>query len=87
MNTRSRRSPWCTVQDAGGNTVTTDVSSVTLALEGPGDLTCTTNPQVAVAGVATFAACQVDTAGVGDTLTATDGVLTAATSTAFTITP
>jgi len=87
VNTAFTPQPVVTVQDAGGNTVTTDVSSVTLALEGPGDLTCTANPQVAVAGVATFAACQVDAAGVGDTLTATDGALTLATSAPFTITP
>ena len=41
-----------TVQDAGGNTVTGDTSSVTLALTTPGgaSLTCTTNPLAAVLG-------------------------------------
>ena len=41
-----------TVQDAFGNTVTGSTSSVTLALTTPGGatLTCSTNPQAAVAG-------------------------------------
>jgi hypothetical protein len=79
--------PVVTVQDAGGNTVTTDTSTVTLALTTPGGATlaCTANPQTAVAGVATFAGCKVDKAGTY-TLTATDGSLTSATSSSFTVT-
>ncbi len=79
--------PVVTVQDAGGNTVTTDTSSVTLALTTPGGATlgCSANPKAAVAGVATFAGCQVDKVGTY-TLTATDGALASATSSSFTVT-
>src|SRR3954454_24219396 len=82
--------PKVAVQDAGGNTVTTDTSSVTLAIgtnPGGGTLTCTTNPVAAVAGVATFAGCKLDNAGTGYSLTATDGSPTAATSASFDVTP
>ena len=53
------------MQDAGGNTVTTSTSSVTLALTTPGGATlaCTANPKAAVAGVATFAGCKIDKVG------------------------
>jgi hypothetical protein len=81
--------PKVTVQDAGGNTVTTDASNVTLAIgtnPGAGTLTCTTNPQAASAGVATFAGCKIDKIGTGYTLKATDGSLTLATSSTFNIT-
>ena len=81
--------PKVAVQDAGGNTVTTDTSSVTLAIgtnPGGGTLTCTTNPLTASAGVATFAGCKIDKSGTGYTLTATDGSLTSATSGTFNIT-
>jgi hypothetical protein len=77
------------VQDQFGNTVTTDTSSVTLAIgtnPGGGTLTCTTNPQSASSGVATFAGCKIDKAGNGYTLTATDGSLTSATSSSFNVT-
>jgi trimeric autotransporter adhesin len=79
--------PVVTVQDASGNTVTGNTSTVTLALTTPGGatLTCTANPKAATAGVVTFAGCKVDRAG-SYTLTATDGSLTAATSTSFAIT-
>ncbi len=79
--------PSATVQDAGGNTVTTDTSSVSLALTTPGgaSLTCTANPKPATAGVATFAGCKVDKTG-SYTLTATDGTLGSAVSSGFTIT-
>ena len=83
--------PQITVEDAGGNTVTTDTSSVSLAVStgsGPGSLSCTTNPLSAVGGVATFTGCSVNTIGTAYTLTATDmepsGTLTT-TSAAFTI--
>src|SRR5207302_3063571 len=49
-------------------------------------LTCTANPKAAVAGVDTFAACKIDKAGTGYTLTATSGSLTAATSNSFNVT-
>jgi trimeric autotransporter adhesin len=80
--------PTVTVQDAGGNTVTTDTSSVTLAIgtnPGSGALTCTANPVAASAGVAGFAGCKIDKAGTGYTLTATDGSLTSATSASFNV--
>ena len=75
------------MQDAGGNTVTTDTSSVTLTLTTPGggSLACTPNPKAAVAGVATFAGCKVDKSG-SYTLTATDGALATGASSSFTIT-
>ena len=78
--------PVVTVQDAGGNTVTGDTSSVTLALTVPAgaNLTCTTNPNAADAGVSTFAGCAVDQAGTY-TLTASDDSLTTAHSSSFAI--
>jgi hypothetical protein len=81
--------PKVTVEDAGGNVVTTDTSGVTLTIgtnPAGGTLTCTTNPLNASSGVATFAGCKIDKAGTGYTLTATDGSLTSATSATFNIT-
>ena len=83
--------PKVTVQDAYGNTVTTDSSSVALTITGGtgttgAGLTCTTNPQAASGGVSTFAGCQIDKSGTGYTLTATDASLTAAVSSSFNIT-
>ena len=79
--------PVVTIQDAGGNTVTTATSPVTLAITTPAGatLTCTTNPKTAVAGVATFTGCKIDKAGTY-TLTATASGLTAALSPSLTIT-
>jgi trimeric autotransporter adhesin len=82
--------PVVTVEDAAGYTVTSDSSSVTLAItSGTGTsgatLTCTPNPESAVAGVATFAGCKINLAGSGYTLKATDGTLTSATSLSFSI--
>jgi hypothetical protein len=76
-----------TVQDAGGNTVTGNTSGVTLALSTPAGATlaCTLNPKAAVAGIATFAGCNVALAGTY-TLTATDGALASAVSSSLTIT-
>src|SRR5262249_126669 len=74
------RQPVVSVQDAGGNTVTTDASTVSLALTTPAGatLSCTGgNSTGAISGVATFAGCQIDKAGTY-TLTATDGSLTSA---------
>jgi hypothetical protein len=81
--------PQVTVQDANGNTVTGDTSSVTLAVgtnPSGGTLSCTANPLSASAGVATFAGCKIDKSGNGYTLIATDGSLTSATSSTFNIT-
>ena len=77
--------PVVTVQDTYGNTVTTDTGTVALAKStGPaaGALSCTATTVTAVAGVATFANCQITgTAAAGTyTLTATRSGLTTATS-------
>jgi hypothetical protein len=82
--------PKVAVQDAGGNVVTTDASSVTLAItSGTGTagaaLTCTANPLAASSGVATFAGCKIDLAGSGYTLHASDGALTATDSSSFNV--
>jgi hypothetical protein len=79
--------PVVTVQDANGNTVANNTSSVTLSISGSPagvSLTCTANPKAAASGVATFAGCQIDKAGTY-TLTATDGALTAAVSSSITV--
>jgi ribosomal protein L24E len=80
--------PVVTVENAGNGAAITDTSDVTLAVTDPAGATfgCTTNPETAVAGVATFAGCDIHTAGTY-TLTATDGTLTSAVSMTVTITP
>ena len=71
------------VQDAAGNLVTTDTSSVTIGgTTFTGDSTLTTN---AVGGVATFSNLKPTTEGSAITLTASDGLLTEATSDPFTV--
>jgi hypothetical protein len=75
------------IQDSIGNTVTTSNAPVTIAIAnnaGGGTLggTLTVN---AVNGVAIFSNLKINAAGTGYTLTATSGVLTAATSNAFNI--
>ena len=83
--------PVVTVQDQYGNTVTTDTSTVTVAIgTNPGGGTLSgTLTKAAVAGVASFStnALKIDKVGTGYTLTATDGALASATSSAFNITP
>jgi hypothetical protein len=75
-----------TVEDAGGNVVTTDTSSVTVALTTAAGATLGgTQTVAAVNGVATFNNLTVDKVGTY-TLTATDGTLTSAVSSAFNIT-
>ena len=78
--------PVVAVQDAGGNTVTSNTSSVTLVITTPlgALLACTNNPKAASAGVATFAGCKIDTVGTY-TLTASDGLLASAVSAQFTV--
>ena len=84
--------PVVTVEDAGGNTVTGDTSTVTLSLTagtpttgGPGALSgCA--PTAASAGVATFTGCSINTEGTGYELHAVDGSLTTANSTPFDVT-
>ena len=55
--------PIVSVEDSGGNVVTTATNSITLAIAsgptGGGTLACTTNPKAAVNGVATFAGCEI----------------------------
>jgi len=76
-----------TVQDAAGNTVTTDTSTVTLALTGGTAGAALTGGSVAaVNGVATFSNLKVDKAGTNYVLNASDGVLTGAASSNFNIT-
>ncbi|MGD0089090.1 MAG: kelch repeat-containing protein, partial [Planctomycetota bacterium] len=76
------------VQDANGNTVTTDTSNVTLAIgtNPSGGTLSGTKTVAAASGVAGFSL-SIDKAGYGYTLVATDGTLTGATSSAFNITP
>src|SRR5205807_17405 len=76
------------VEDASGNVVTTDTSNVTIAIgtnPGAGTLSGTATV-AAVAGAAKFTNLSIDNPGIGYTLTATDGALIMATSSAFNIT-
>jgi hypothetical protein len=78
------------VEDAGGNVVTTSTDSIALAIgTNPGSSTLSgTTPVNAVNGVATFSGMSLNKTGTGYTLTATDSTtaITAATSSAFNIT-
>ncbi len=78
-----------TARDAQGNTATGFTAAVTVAIganPAAGTLFGTTTV-TAVAGVATFSNLRIEKAGSAYTLDATSGNLTAATSTAFDITP
>ena len=83
--------PVVTVEDAAGDPVTTDNSTVTIGITsgtptsgGPGVLsTCTSTAEND--GVFTFAGCTINTAGTGYKLTATDGQLASATSAPFAV--
>jgi len=87
--------PTIRVQDAAGNTVTSDNTTVvTLAIAagtptsgGPGVLTCTGGlTHTVTAGVATFSGCSISPAGVGYKLAATSSpATTPALSEAFTV--
>ncbi len=80
--------PTVAVEDLSGNVVATYNGPIALAIgtnPSGGTLTCTANPVNAVSGVATFAGCRIDKGGVGYTLHATAGSLTAADSSAFTV--
>ena len=81
--------PQVTVEDVGGNTVTTAANSITLAIgtNPGGTLACTGgNTLTATNGVATFAGCQI-TGKIGSyTLTASATGLPTVTSNAFNIT-
>ncbi len=79
--------PVVSVRDAGGNLVQTSTALITLTLTTPGGatLTCSiSTSRIAVAGVAAFSGCAVNTAG-SYTLTATSPLLTSAMSTTFTV--
>jgi alpha-tubulin suppressor-like RCC1 family protein len=78
-----------TVQDAGGNTVTSTTTSITLAIgTNPGGGTLSGTATVAaVGGVATFSNLSIDRAGAGYTLTAAATGLTGATSMPFGVLP
>ncbi len=76
--------PVVTIQDAGNNMVSTSTSAVTLTITTANGATLSCGVQSAVAGVATFSGCSINTVG-SYTLTATSGSLTAATSTAFAV--
>ncbi len=89
--------PVLTAEDTNGNTVTGFTSAVTLGINSygagngghnQGTLGCTTNPVTAVAGVATFAGCNITGAAAAGTysLNATGGGLTSAASSNVTIT-
>ena len=74
------------VVDASANTVTGSSASITLG--GTGVTVSGTNPVTASSGVATFSSVTFSgVAGAGKTLSATSGVLTGATSDAFTLNP
>jgi alpha-tubulin suppressor-like RCC1 family protein len=76
------------VQDQYGNTVTSSSASISLAIgTNPGGASLSgTNPVSAVSGIASFSNISLNALGTGYTLTAGNGVLTSATSSAFNIT-
>ena len=74
------------VEDANGNVVTTDSSTVTLTItNGYFSGLVTTATATAASGVATFTGLTPITAGTTETVKATDGTLTSVTSSAFTV--
>ncbi len=79
-----------TVEDSGGNTVTTPSASVALSINtqpGAGaTLSCTTNPLSTASGVAAFAGCDITGKAGTYTLTAAATGLTSANSNNLTIT-
>ena len=80
--------PVVKIEDAAGNTVTSDASGVTLTITTPAGalLNCTNaSPLPAASGVATFTGCKIDLAGTY-TLHAADAALTVASSNSFAIT-
>lgn len=81
--------PKVAVEDAEGNVVTTDTSSVSLALSGgtSGAALTGTTATSAVSGLASFSGLSVSLAGQAYQLTATDGSLPPVASTPFDVTP
>ena len=78
--------PVVTVEDAGGNTVTTSSASILLTPSSSSLTGCASNPLTASSGVPTFSGCKISTAANGYTLTATSGSLTQAISSLFNVT-
>ena len=80
--------PTVTIEDAGGNTVSTDTNTITLAIgTNPSAGTLSGCSATTVAGVAAFSGCKIDAAGTGYTLTATDATDSLSkTSSAFNVT-
>ncbi len=76
------------IQDVANNRVASATNSITLAIANnpSGGTLSGTNTIAAVAGVATFSGLSINKAGVGYTLQATSGALTATNSTGFNIT-
>ena len=73
--------PVVKIQDAGGNTVTTNSSTVSLSIgANPSGGTLSGCTGATSAGVATFSGCRIDKPGNGYTLSATDGTLQPGTS-------
>lgn len=67
--------PVVSIQDAFGNVVTTATTPITLALaSGAGSLVCAANPVTAVAGIAQYSGCRIDTAGVVTLTASTTGI-------------
>jgi hypothetical protein len=79
--------PQVAVQDQFGNTVTSSVASIAIAIgTNPSGATLSgTTPVAAVNGVATFSNLSINKAGTGYTLTASSGTLTQANSQLFNI--
>ena len=75
-----------TVEDVSGNTVTTNVTPITLSIPAGATLACTANPPTTTAGVATFGGCNITGAAASYTITASNGVLPTVNSTAVVIT-
>lgn len=76
--------PRVAIQDANGNTVTTSTALVTLAKKsGAGTLACSATSVAAVAGIATFSGCNVDSPGTGFVLAASATGLTSADGSPF----
>ncbi|HEV3329142.1 MAG TPA: fibronectin type III domain-containing protein, partial [Acidimicrobiales bacterium] len=82
--------PQVAIEDAGGNVVTSDASTVTLSIAtgtptsgGPGTLSGCSPTETS--GVVVFTGCAISTTGTGYRLTASDGALSAASTTAFNV--
>ena len=82
--------PVAAVEDAGGNVVTSDASTIAISVTagtGTNGATLTGCTGVESSGVETFSGCLMTTAGVEYTLTATDGSLAGGLSSPFNISP